>query len=201
MLSHGFHPKRLYPSGWRGTELGLKTTRKRTRAHRHDLCQRADIQLSSKVRSGPDGEVTHPIRIYVLLLRKQLTVLRLVAGASQEEHEVPGNRGGHCVAKIFFDQRESQINARTHSCRGVELPIFHEYWISFYLQTFETAGEQIAISPMGSYAPAVKQARGSEEKCAGAHRCNSADARRPLAKPFQHVRSLMLDRAETSDNN
>src|SRR5260370_11129078 len=97
MLSRSFHPKRLYPSGWRATELGLKPTRKGARAHRHDLCQRADIQLSSKVRSGPHGEVTHPIGIYVFLLRKQLTVLRLAAGASQEEHEVPGNRGGHRV--------------------------------------------------------------------------------------------------------
>src|SRR6202043_2639822 len=154
----------LYPSGWRSTELGLKTTRKRTRAHRHDLCQRADIQLSSKVRSGPDGEVTHPIRIYVLLLRKQLTVLRLIAGASQEEHEVPCNRGGHCVTKIFFDQRESQINARTHPRCGVELPIFHEYWISFYLQTFETAGGQNTKSTPGSYAPAAKQTRVNEGK-------------------------------------
>src|SRR6202023_803990 len=100
MLSYGFHPKRLYPSGWRSTELGLKTAGKRARAHRHDLCPRADIPVSSKGRSGPHGEITHPIRIYVLLLRKQLAILRLVAGASQEEHEVPGNRGGHGVPKI-----------------------------------------------------------------------------------------------------
>ena len=67
--------------------------------------------------------------------------MRLAAGASQEEHQLPRECRRHRVPKILLNQGERQIDAGADSRRGVEFSVFDEDRVPLHLEVSKAAGE------------------------------------------------------------
>jgi hypothetical protein len=125
------------------------------------------------------------------LQRERGAELRLTARAAKKDDEGARHEQRQFRAPVFFDQRQRQINAGSHSRRGVDIPITNKDRIGIELDGGKTFGHSPAKMPVRRRAPPVEQAGGGQGERAHADRPDPPRRIRRLPQPWQETRDLL----------
>src|SRR5688572_18375836 len=106
----------------RDTRFPFELTRERSRAHVHESSHLRDAGDVIEVARQPALQLAQRLAV-CRTLRQCLAELSLVGLSLQEYDELAGYGLRHANAKIFFHERERQIDARCNPGRRIDRPI------------------------------------------------------------------------------
>lgn len=124
------------------------------------------------------------------LQRRGGAELRLSSGTLEKNHQVAGYRERHGTAKVFFHERQRQIDPGRDSCGGPNWTITHENRIGLDTHGGKAAGKPGAVHPVGGCAAPVQHPCRSEQECSSADGGDATRLRRPLPHPVDQYRVL-----------
>ncbi len=113
--------------------------------------------------------------------------LRLVAGAAEEHHQVPGDLQRGVPAQVLLDQGEREVDPRSDPGRGGDGPVTDEDRLGVHRGLREPPRERVAVRPVGDDPPSGQQPRLGEQEGPGADRDDPLGGRRQLGDPADQL--------------
>jgi hypothetical protein len=175
----------------RGRYAGLlgEDPREIARTHPDLRGHSLDGQRFAQVVQQPDLQIAHG-RAVGSLQRERGAESRLAARTAKKDDQGARHEQRQLRPPIFFDQRQRQIDACSHSGRGVDVPVANVDRVGIESDCGKTFGHLPAKMPVRRRATTVEQAGGGKRERSATDRSDPPRRIRRFPEPGQEARDL-----------
>ena len=185
----GFDADLRHETRGRHADLLGEDPREIARTHPDLRGHSLDGQRFAQVVQHPDLQIAHG-RAVGSLQRERGAELRLAARTAKKDDQGARHEQRQFRPPVFFDQRQRQIDACSHSSRGIDVPVANVDRVGIESDCGKTFGHLPAKMPVRRRATTVEQAGGGKRERPATDRSDPPRRIRRFPEPGQEARDL-----------